>query len=71
MRVRGLRLLECRVRGGRIAHFRVRLRQKREEAQEVAHIQALLDEADASGVDPRPGERIIAEVRAKYFGADA
>lgn len=47
------------------------LRQKREEAEEVAHIQALLDEADASGIDPRPGEQIMAEVRAKYFGTDA
>jgi Arc/MetJ-type ribon-helix-helix transcriptional regulator len=46
------------------------LRQKREEAEDAAYVQAAIDEGLASGVDPRPAEQIFAEVRAKYFGRD-
>lgn len=47
------------------------LRQKREEEEDRAYVQAAIDEGLASGVDPRPAEQIFAEVRAKYFGRDA
>ncbi|WP_375427161.1 type II toxin-antitoxin system ParD family antitoxin [uncultured Sphingomonas sp.] len=53
------------------AYFADLARRDQEEAEEITRIQALLDEGDASGVDPRPGEQIMAEVRAKYFGANA
>lgn len=50
------------------AYFTELARRDRAEAEEVAHIQALLDEGEASGVDPRPPEQIFAEVRAEFFG---
>ena len=52
------------------AYFADLARRDQEESEEIARIQALLDEGDASGVDPRPGEQIMAEVRGKYFGAN-
>ena len=46
------------------------LRHDRQEAEETARIQALLDEGEASGVDPRSSDQIFREVFQKHFGVD-
>jgi antitoxin ParD1/3/4 len=43
------------------------MRRDREAAAELAWLQQELDHGLASGVDPRPVEQIVADIRAKYL----
>jgi Arc/MetJ-type ribon-helix-helix transcriptional regulator len=46
------------------------LRQKREEAEETAYLQAAIDEGEASGTDPRTSDQIFKDLFQKHFGVD-
>lgn len=46
------------------------LRQKRNEEEETAYLQAAIDEGLASGVDPRSSDEIFRDHFRKHFGVD-
>ena len=46
------------------------LRQKREEAEETAYLQAAIDKGLASGVDPRSSDEIFRDLFRTHFGVD-
>lgn len=46
------------------------MRREHEEAEDLAGLQAAIDQGIASGIDPRPPHQIFADVRRKYFTQD-
>jgi antitoxin ParD1/3/4 len=49
------------------AYFADLARRDREQAEDLAYVQAALDEGDASGIDPRSIDEIFDEIEAKYL----